>query len=154
MTEEKKPFTVSDRRHFTPEGEARSVEDTPSPPPRTAEPPPRPRPPAPPEPAPRPAPQGEPHPGLHDDPGHGYPLDFTGLLISLGTQAALLLGGGDPAEGGPPPDPEGARAFITLLEVLQEKTAGRRTPEEDPVLESLLYQLRREYVTRTQVKGA
>ena len=149
MTEEKKPFTVSDRRHFTPEGEARSVEDVPSPPPQATEPPPRPRPPAPPAP-----PQPGPPSGEADDHGHGYPLDFTGLLISLGTQAAMLLGGGDPAEGGPPPDPEGARAFITLLEVLQEKTAGRRTPEEDQVLESLLYQLRMEYVTRTQVKGA
>lgn len=146
MTEEKKPFTVSDRRHFTPEGEARSVEDTPAPAP--------PAPPAEPPAAPRqaspPAQQSAPTP----EQGHTYPLDFTGLLLSLGTQAAMLLGGGDPTEGGPPPDPDGARAFITLLEVLQEKTQGRRTPEEDQILESLLYQLRMEYVTRTQVKGA
>jgi hypothetical protein len=66
----------------------------------------------------------------------------------------MLLGGGDPAEGGPPPDPEGARAFIDLLEVLKEKTQGRRTPEEDQVLEDLLYQLRMEFVARSQVKGA
>lgn len=146
MTEEKKPFTVSDRRHFTPEGEARSVEDIPAPAP--------PAPPAEPPAAPRqaspPAQQSAPTP----EQGHTYPLDFTGLLLSLGTQAAMLLGGGDPTEGGPPPDADGARAFITLLEVLQEKTQGRRTPEEDQILESLLYQLRMEYVTRTQVKGA
>ncbi len=140
MTEEKKPFTVSDRRHFTPEGEARSVEDAPSETP--------------------PGPAASPHasagapPPVGQDEAPAYPLDFTGLLLSLGTQAAMLLGGGDPAEGGPPPDPEGARAFITLLEVLQDKTQGRRTPEEDRVLETLLYQLRLEYVNRTQVKGA
>ena len=145
MTEEKKPFTVSDRRHFTPEGEARSVEERApdAPPGRPDEPaPPRPAPPAP------PAAAG----GAPDHPA--YPLDFTGLLISLATQAAMLLGGGNPAEEGPPPDPEGARAFINLLEVLQEKTEDHRTPEEDQVLEDLLYQLRMEYVARTQVKGA
>lgn len=144
MTEEKKPFTVSDRRHFTPEGEARGVEDSPAEAPSD--------PPAAPAAAPR---QPQPaSPQAAREAGGGYPLDFIGLLLSLGTQAAMLLGGGDPAQGGPAPDPEGARAFITLLEVLQEKTQGRRTPEEDQVLESLLYQLRMEYVTRTQVKGA
>jgi hypothetical protein len=144
MTEEKKPFTVSDRRHFTPEGEARSVEDTPGEAPFE-------RPPAPPggERSRASAP-----PSAAGDHSRAYPLDFTGLLLSLGTQAAMLLGGGEAEGGGPPPDPEGARAFITLLEVLQEKTEGRRTPEEDQVLDSLLYQLRMEYVTRTQVKGA
>ena len=143
MTEEKKPFTVSDRRHFTPEGEARDVEDSPA-----AAPPGRP--------SATSAASGQTETGPQPPPqgGPGYALDFTGLLLSLGTQAAMLLGGGDPAQGGPAPDPEGARAFITLLEVLQEKTQGRRTPEEDQVLESLLYQLRMEYVTRTQVKGA
>jgi hypothetical protein len=145
MTEEKKPFTVSDRRHFTPEGEARAVEEkAPEAPRAAAEASPAPRP-EPPRPA---APPGE-----EDEVGGPYPVDFTGLLISLGTQAAMLLGGGPPGEG-PEPDPEGARAFITLLEVLQEKTEGRRTPEENQVLESLLFQLRMEYVARTQVKGA
>lgn len=146
MTEEKKPFTVSDRRHFTPEGEARAVEESP----REAPPVPRPEPAS-----PRPtSPAPPPTPSAADEHPPAYPLDFTGLLISLATQAAMLLGGGNPAEGGPPPDPEGARAFISLLEILQDKTEGRRTPEEDQVLEDLLYQLRMEYVTRTQVKGA
>jgi hypothetical protein len=152
MTDEKKPFTVSDRRHFTPEGEARSTEDIPAAAPTPPSPPPEP-PAAPRQTSPPPAappPRSSPAP----EEGHAYPPDFTGLLLSLGTQAAMLLSGGDPAEGGPPPDPAGARAFITLLEVLQEKTQGRRTPEEEQVLETLLYQLRMEYVTRTQVKGA
>ena len=145
MTEEKKPFTVSDRRHFTPEGEARAVEE------KASE---APRPTAQASAPPRPEPAQPAAPGPEDDEvGGPYPVDFTGLLISLGTQAALLLGGGPPGEG-PEPDPEGARAFITLLEVLQEKTEGRRTPEENQVLESLLFQLRMEYVSRTQVKGA
>ena len=144
MTEEKKPFTVSDRRHFTPEGEARAVGENAPEPPRKAAPQPE-------QPPRRPA---APPPAADDAAGGPYPIDFAGLLISLGTQAAMLLAGGDPAEEGPPPDPAGARAFITLLEVLQEKTEGRRTPEENQVLEGLLFQLRMEYVSRTQVKGA
>ena len=148
MTEEKKPFTVSDRRHFTPEGQARVVEEGAPEPPRTvaAEAPRKPV-------AEAPLPRREASLDPDEEPGP-YPVDFTGLLISLGTQAAMLLAGGDPAQGGPAPDPAGARAFITLLEVLQEKTEGRRTPEENQVLESLLFQLRMEYVSRTQVKGA
>jgi hypothetical protein len=151
MTEEKKPFTVSDRRHFTPEGQSRAVEESAPDPPR------KPAPETPPRTAVAEAPPSRPDPSFEreDDPAGGpYPVDFTGLLISLGTQAAMLLAGGDPAQGGPEPDPAGARAFITLLEVLQEKTEGRRTPEENQVLESLLFQLRMEYVSRTQVKGA
>jgi hypothetical protein len=144
MTEEKKPFTVSDRRHFTPEGEARAVEEKVPEAPRPAA---EASPPRPPEPERLAGPREE------DEGGSPYPVDFTGLLISLGTQAAMLLAGGPPGDG-PEPDPEGARAFITLLEVLQEKTEGRRTPEENQVLESLLFQLRMEYVSRTQVKGA
>src|SRR5688500_7166066 len=145
MTEEKKPFTVSDRRHFTPEGEARAVEEKAPEAPRAA---------AEASPAPRPEPaQPAAPPPEEDEVGGPYPVDFTGLVISLGTQAAMLLGGGPPGDG-PEPDPEGARAFITLLEVLQEKTEGRRTPEENQVLEGLLFQLRMEYVSRTQVKGA
>ena len=141
MTEDKKPFTVSDRRHFTPEGAARKVEEE------------------------QPANEGQRARPQEKDPGAsraarsesrppGPPMDFIGLLVSLGAQAALLLGGAAAGQEGPPPDPEGARAFITLLEVLQEKTQGRRTPEEDQVLEGLLYQLRMEYLARAPVKGA
>ncbi|PYQ23389.1 MAG: DUF1844 domain-containing protein, partial [Acidobacteria bacterium] len=47
MTEEKKPFTVSDRRHFTAEGEARLSTEEPAAPVATPKPPPLPEPPAP-----------------------------------------------------------------------------------------------------------
>jgi Domain of unknown function (DUF1844) len=82
-------------------------------------------------------------------------LDFVGLLISLGTQAgALLTGGVGPDEVEHGPDLAGARAIISLLEVLKEKTEGRRTAEEDEVLESLLYELRMGYVAVSRAGGA
>jgi hypothetical protein len=43
-------------------------------------------------------------------------------------------------------DLEMARHNIDLLELLQDKTKGNRTPEEDQLLEHLLFQLRMTYV--------
>jgi hypothetical protein len=138
MSDEQKPFTVNDRRHFTPEGEARS-DSSPEPEPsdetekgeKTQSPP-------------------EPPPTAGDP---GGSLDFIGLLISLGAQASALLGmGGGPGEEGAAGDVDlpGARGIIGLLEVLERKTEGRRTPEEDQVLAGLLYELRMAYLARAR----
>jgi hypothetical protein len=128
MSEEKKPFTVTDRRHFTPEGEARSSSS--------------------PEPAAAPtdraaaaSPEDEPSAA-----GEGRSADFTTLLLSLGAQAGMLL----QDQGELKADLIGARAIISMLEVLSDKTEGRRTADEDRVLESLLYELRMAYVERSK----
>jgi hypothetical protein len=155
MTEEKKAFTVKDRRHFTADGETRD-EDA------DASPPSRPAPPASPEPAPsrpvsaasRPANADPPDHSVHPEAGHGPGLDFAGLLLSLGAQASLLLGLGDEEEPGPPPDLRGAQAIISLLEVLRDKTEGRRTPDEERILQGILYELRMAYVAGTRAGGA
>ena len=169
MTEEKKPFTVSDRRHFTAEGETRSQapEETPAPAPpppapkiEKAEKPategapaPPPRPPDQPLPPPRP---GEEGPSADDTPERADddapPMDFIGLLVSLATQAGYLM---SPEPGsGSPPDLAGARSIIALLEILKQKTEGRRTPDEDRVLDGLLYELRMAFVSRTRPEKA
>ncbi|HEV8253811.1 MAG TPA: DUF1844 domain-containing protein [Vicinamibacteria bacterium] len=136
MSEEKKPFTVTDRRHFTAEGEARAKEAPPA-----AE-----EPPAPSKPAGRPAEPGI--PGM-SEPGDEA-ADFGTLLLSLGAQAGMLLHD----DGETKADLRGARAIISMLEVLRDKTEGRRTPEEERILESLLYELRLAYVTRSKAPGA
>ena len=154
MSDDSKRFTVNDRRLFTREGEKREAEETPPPPaPEATAPTPTPAPtpaPTPPRAARAPAAPGPPPP-----PGEERQLDFVGLLVSLATQASVLLTG-DAGAGGQPrgPDLAGARAFISLLEVLQEKTEGRRTAEEDEVLESLLYELRMGYVAVSRAGGA
>ena len=152
MSEDKKPFSVSDRRHFTSEGEVRKSD--------ADEPPTAPRPaaeaatgtpgtpgtPAAPE-AAVPAPAA----GADDDePAHRFPSDLLGLLISLGAQASMLLMGGPEGE---PPELEGARSLIELLGVLKEKTEGRRTPPEDQLVDGLLYELRMAYVQATKAGG-
>ncbi len=118
MTEDTKPFTVKDRRHWSAAGEDREepVSEqvaTPSPEPRGAE-------------SALPAP-------------NEYPRDFGGLLISLAAQAASFL-------AQQPPALSGAQAFIHLLEILEEKSTGRRAPEEDALLERLLFELRMGFV--------
>jgi hypothetical protein len=143
MSEDKKPFTVSDRRHFTSEGEVRKS-DADEPPSAVAT-------------APVAPPTAESAPsaaaadaGTVDDGGQRFPSDFLGLLISLGAQGSMLLMGGPEGE---PPDLEGARSLIELLGVLKEKTEGRRTPQEDQLIEGLLYELRMAFVQATKAAG-
>jgi hypothetical protein len=145
MSDDKKPFTVNDRRHFTSDGETRDEESS-----REA-----------PAPPPAPAATAEPKRDVASAPetdkgsGQGPRLDFTGLLLSLGAQASLLLGmAEEEEEGAPPPDLQGAQAVISLLQVLQEKTEGRRTEHESRVLEGILYELRMAYVARARAAKA
>ena len=69
---------------------------------------------------------------------------------SLGAQAGLLLGG----EEGAPPDLNGAKWLISILEMLRDKTEGRRTQEETDSLEAILFELRMAYIERTRAGGA
>jgi Domain of unknown function (DUF1844) len=135
MSDEKKPFTVNDRRHFTSEGEARPDTEAPAPGPAERE--------------VTPTLPPEMPPSVGDPAGS---LDFIGLLVSLGAQASALLGlgGGPDAEDQAHVDLPGARGIIGLIEILERKTEGRRTPEEDQVLAGLLYELRMAYLARAR----
>lgn len=144
MSEDEKPFSVSDRRHFTPEGEVRKSD--------ADEPPAAPGPPAEASTAATASPEAPTAgTGAHDDErAHRFPSDLLGLLISLGAQASMLLMGGPEGEA---PDLEGARSLIELLGVLKEKTEGRRTPSEDQLIDGLLYELRMAFVQATRAGG-
>jgi Domain of unknown function (DUF1844) len=137
MSDREKPFTVSDRRHFTPEGEPRSEPARPSVTPTESQE----------EHSPR---QPEPPVGTG-----GEKADFSAFVLSLAGQAvALLAGEGLPEEASPADRLEGARSIIAILEMLKEKTEGRRTAAEDEVLEGLLFELRMGYVAKARVTGA
>jgi hypothetical protein len=143
MSEDKKSFTIKDRRHFTPEGEARGEErEESSSPPEGPSPPETPAPPAP------PSPQEAVHPPSSPSAGPAG-VDFAGFVVSLGAQCGFLLSS---EEGGP--HLREARQIISVLEMLQEKTEGRRTNREDEVLSQILYELRMAYVAHATPKGA
>ncbi|HCM41140.1 MAG TPA: hypothetical protein DIS93_14345 [Bdellovibrionales bacterium] len=56
------------------------------------------------------------------------------------------LGLGPTETGGSKIDLDLARQNIDLLELMHEKTRGNRTPEEDRLLEQLLFETRLRYV--------
>jgi len=118
MTDEKKSYRVTDRRHSTLESPAEPE------PPESA--------------APRGAPESE-----------TPPVSFAAFVMSLGAQASLLLGGVE----GAPPDLNGAKWLISILEMLKGKTEGHRTQEETDVLDGILYELRMGYVQRSRTGG-
>lgn len=84
------------------------------------------------------------------------PADFDFLVYSLRLQAELNLGLlplGGPGEDNPPPDLELARHNIDLLAVLQEKTKGNLTADEQRALDNSVTELRFRYV-QAQSKSA
>ncbi len=72
---------------------------------------------------------------------------FVELLNMLAMQAVIGLGGYQ-GPGGEriPPNPAAAKHHIDLLEVLDKKTAGNLSDEEKRTLDSVLYELRMQYV--------
>jgi len=130
------PFTVRDRR--------RSQEEPAASPPSSA----------PSSAAPRP-----PDHGREDRPAAQSPATFAELIFSLGTSAFAALGVQpalgeqspvDAAAGRPPSDLNHARHLIDLLGVLEQKTAGNLSPDEQQLLQRLLYTLRLTFVEQSR----
>ena len=117
MSQSEKSFTVSDRRHFTPEGRPRDDAAKPEAEEQAAE----------------------------------AEADFSHFLLGLAAQAGQLIAGQELPEGTTPEQAlSGARSIIAILEMLKDKTEGRRTAEEDALVAQLLFELRMAYVERTR----
>ena len=75
------------------------------------------------------------------------PATLSFLVTTLATQAMVSLGEvPDPFSGTTELRLPEARHFIDTLTMLEEKTAGNRTPEESTLLDGFLHQLRMAYV--------
>lgn len=133
MSEQSKGFTVNDRRHFTADGSPREEREE-----KARE-----------EKAPSPEPEAQTAP-----PPFAEKVDFGSFVISLAGQASVLLGLDVGGEAKPQLDLAGARQLISILEMLKDKTEGRRSAEEDRLLEGLLYELRTAWVSRSRASGA
>jgi hypothetical protein len=132
MSQSEKSFTVSDRRHFTPEGRPRDDASEPQGEEQAAE-----------------ARARAAAPGSGQD-SEG-PADFSHFLLGLAAQAGQLLAGQELPEGTTPEQAlSGARSIVAILEMLKDKTEGRRTAEEDALVAELLFELRMAYVERTR----
>ena len=83
------------------------------------------------------------------------PIDFSTFIVSLRTSAMLHLGSG--REGGSEKsiDLALARQEIDLLGILEEKTRGNLTGEEERLLSQILFDLRTRYVAvRDRLKAS
>lgn len=90
--------------------------------------------------------------GNDDQSPHGTgelpPVDFSTLVLSLGTTALYQMGAMPEPDGGTtsPSDPIVAQQTIDTLEMLREKTRGNLDEEERKLIDSLLYELRMRFV--------
>lgn len=75
-------------------------------------------------------------------------LTFSGFVLSLATTAALHFGDlADPSTGRMhEPDIQAAARIIDVIAMLQQKTRGNLIPEEERLVDDLLYELRLRYV--------
>ncbi len=124
--EEKKGFTIRDRRVSSPAGETAKTE-TPEGKERVTPP--------------------EQKEKLPPDEVSLPEIDFASFVFSLSTSALLHLGEvPDPITGKTEKDLPLAKQTIDILGMLQDKTRGNLTPDEGKLLENLLADLRWRYV--------
>ena len=78
----------------------------------------------------------------------GLPVTFSSFVISLGSSSLMLMGEQlDPKQPSLPVNLPQAKEIIDLLSVLEDKTKGNLTADEQTVLRDMLYALRMKYVT-------
>ena len=82
-----------------------------------------------------------------------FPVTFSSFVISLGSSSLMLMGEKlDPQQQAVPVNLPQAKEIIDLLSVLDEKTKGNLTSEEQTVLRDMLYALRMKYVSLSSGK--
>jgi hypothetical protein len=78
------------------------------------------------------------------------PIDFPSYLLSYYTQGLVLLGEvPNPYTNKKEEDVEAARHTIDILTMLEKKTKGNLTQEEQQLLETVLYELRMKFMAKT-----
>ncbi|MBA5864903.1 MAG: DUF1844 domain-containing protein [Nitrospira sp. CR1.1] len=109
---------------------------------------------APTPPAPEPAPADSHQADAHGHAGH-LPVNFSSFVISMGSSALMLMGEQlDPQQPAMPLNLPQAKEIIDLLSMLEEKTRGNLTPDEQVVMKDMLYALRMKFVSLTSGKSS
>ena len=91
-----------------------------------------------------------PPPAADSESHGGMPVTFASFVISLGSSSLMLMGEQlDPQQAAMPVNLPQAKEIIDLLSVLEAKTKGNLTNEEQAVLRDMLYALRMKYVSLT-----
>lgn len=84
----------------------------------------------------------------HIHPAEGsFPVHFSSFILSLATSALIHLGQeANPATGERSVELPAARQVIDLITLLEEKTKGNLTPDEENLLRQILFTLRLKFV--------
>jgi hypothetical protein len=123
-------FKVKDKRRFTQESEIKESQENREPERVREEPPPV---------------EEKEAPKMEERAPH--PMDFSTLVLSLANTALFQLGFlKTPESGDAGKDLQGARQTIDLLGLLEQKTRGNLTEQEEKVLKDTLFQLRMAFV--------
>ncbi len=78
------------------------------------------------------------------------PIDFPSYILSYYTQGLVLLGEvPNPYTNKKEEDVEAARHTIDILAMLEEKTKNNLRPDEQQLLETVLYELRMKFMAKT-----
>jgi hypothetical protein len=78
------------------------------------------------------------------------PIDFPSYILSYYTQGLVLLGEvPNPYTNKKEEDVEAARHTVDILSMLQQKTKGNLSKDEEQLLDSVLYELRMKFMART-----
>jgi hypothetical protein len=78
------------------------------------------------------------------------PIDFPSYILSYYTQGLVLLGEvPNPYTNKTEEDVEAARHTIDILSMLEQKTKGNLSQDEQQLLESVLYELRMKFMAKT-----
>ena len=135
---EGKGFVIRDRRRFTEDGE---IKETTEPDEKTEEP----------EAGPQEEEKAEPEAVSEQIEETPLPeINFSTFIFSLNTSTLLHLGEiPDPATGKQKEDLALAKQTIDLIAMLDEKTRGNLTSDEENLIKHILYDLRLRYVQKT-----
>jgi len=138
--EEKKDFVVKDRRIFAEENADAEPKEEKETPPAEKE-----------KEAKADETGKEPDPESQEPPLQFPEINFATFVVSLNASALLHLGAiEDPASGTRDKSLPMAKQTIDILSMLQEKTVGNLSEEEESLLKNILYDLRIMYVREKQ----
>jgi hypothetical protein len=130
--QEEQNFRVTDKRGFQEDGEARTPEAA-----------------AQEDSAKTAAPGAE---GKSAEPGASPrpPIDFPSYILSYYTQGLVLLGEvPNPYTNKKEEDVEAAQHTVDILSMLQQKTKGNLSKDEEQLLDTVLYELRMKFMAKT-----
>ena len=131
MSEETKDFVIKDRRIFGQEEEGQAEKEEKAEPAEAQEQP----------------QEQEPAPETEEEATQLPEINFQTFVFSLNASALVQLGVmDDPATGRKEKNLPLAKQTIDILSMLQEKTVGNLTEDEDNLLKNILYDLRIRYV--------